>query len=968
MLFSILGCTLVEPVVEVTSVSLNQSSIEMTIGETATLTATISPENATNKNISWSSSDTEIASVENGRVTALSAGKVVIIATTEDGGKTATCSITVKDKFIPVTGIKLNKETEELIEGESTVLIASVIPEEATNKDVTWASNDETIATVEDGKITAKKAGTTIISVSTAEGGYKAECKVIVKEKLYKVTGISLDKTFLEMTEGDTANLTATITPENATNKNVIWSSSNTEVAKVENGKVTALKEGSATITATSQDGGHEATCSVKVKAAVHPVTSISLNRTEATLTEGDITVLTVIFTPENATNKKISWSSSDSAVAKVDNGTVTAVKVGTATITATSEDGNHTATCKIEVITKEYPVTGITLDKTSLEMTEGDSANLTATITPENATNKNVIWSSSNTEVAKVENGKVTALKEGTATITATSEDGGYKANCQVTVKANIIPVTGISLNRTEVELTEGDITVLTATITPENATNKKIIWSSSDTSVAKVDNGKVTATNPGTAIITATSEDGGHKAECKVTVKEKVYSVTGITLDKTSLEMTEGDSANLTATITPENATNKNVIWSSSNQNVAKVEGGKVNAIKEGSATITVTTEDGGYKATCQVTVKKKLYPVTGISLSESSAEIFTGDTLTLAATIKPDNASNKNVVWSSSDLSVAKVKDGKVAAINPGTAIITATSEDGGYKASCKVTVIAKPIPVTGVALDKTSIEIVEGDFTEIKAIISPEDATNKNVFWSSSDKSVARVENGKVTAVNIGMATITVTTEDGGYKASCKVTVKERVYPVTGVTLNKTSLEITEGDFSELIATVSPSNATNKNVSWSSSDETIATVEHGKVTAIKPGSATITVTTEDGGYTATCQVTVKERIYPVTSVTLNITSVELKKKEKVTLTATIGPENATNKNIRWSSSNPSIATVENGVVTAIESGTATITVTTEDGGHTATCSVTVKKENDFNIGDWEDDGTDDGGTAN
>ena len=798
MLFSILGCTLVDPVVEVASISLNQSSLEMTVGETATLTVTITPENATNKNISWSSSEIGIVTVENGRVTAHSAGTAVIIVSTEDGGKTATCSINVKDKIVPVTGIKLNKDTVELIEGESAVLTATVIPEEATDKEVRWFSNDESIAIVDEGKITAKKAGSTIISVSTVDGGYKAECKVTIKEKLYPVTGIYFDKTSLEMTEGDTANLTATITPENATNKNVIWSSSNTEVAKVENGKVNAIKEGTATITATTQDGGHEATCTIKVKAAFHPVTSISLNRSNATLTEGDITVLTVAFTPENATNKKINWSSSDTAVVKVEDGTVTAIKVGIATITATSEDGNHTATCKVEVIKKEYPVTGITLDKKSLEMTEGDTANLTATITPENATNKNVIWSSSNTEVAKVENGKVNAIKEGTATITATTEDGGYKATCQVTVKANIIPVTGININRTDIELTEGDVTVLTATISPENATNKNIIWSSSDSSVAKVDNGKVTATNPGTATITV--------------------------------------------------------------------------------------------------------------------------------------------------------------------------TSEDGGYKASCKVTVKAKPIPVTGVALDKTSIEIIEGDFTELKAIITPENATNKNVTWSSSDKSVVRVENGKVTAINIGMVTITVTTEDGGYKASCKVTVKERVYPVTGVSLNKTSLEITEGDFSELIATVSPSNATNKNVSWSSSDETIATVEHGKVTAIKPGSATITVTTEDGGHTATCQVTVKERIYPVTSVTLNITSIELKKKEKVTLIATIGPENATNKNIRWSSSDPSIATVENGVVTAIESGSATITVTTEDGGHTAICSVTVKKENDFNIGDWEDDGTDDGGTAN
>ena len=175
-------------------------------------------------------------------------------------------------------------------------------------------------------------------------------------------------------------------------------------------------------------------------------------------------------------------------------------------------------------------------------------------------------------------------------------------------------------------------------------------------------------------------------------------------------------------------------------------------------------------------------------------------------------------------------------------------------------------------------------------------------------------------------------------------------------------------MTEGDVTVLTATINPSNASNKNVYWTSSDQAVATVDNnGKVTAIKPGVATITVTTEDGGLTVSCSVTVKERIYPVNSVTLDKTSVELKKGETVTLTATVAPKNATNKNVIWSSSDPSIAKVDNGVVTAIESGTATITVTTEDGGLKASCSVTVKRENDFNIGDWEDDGTDNGGTA-
>ena len=176
-----------------------------------------------------------------------------------------------------------------------------------------------------------------------------------------------------------------------------------------------------------------------------------------------------------------------------------------------------------------------------------------------------------------------------------------------------------------------------------------------------------------------------------------------------------------------------------------------------------------------------------------------------------------------------------------------------------ASCQ-----EPLPevfsVVNVTLDKTSVTLTEGDVTTLTATVSPSNATNKNVIWSSSDNTVATVSNGKVTAVKAGTATITVKTEDGNKTATCTVTVNARTYPVESVTLDKTSVTLTEGDVTTLTATVTPSNATNKNVIWSSSDNTVATVSDGKVTAVKAGTATITVKTKDGNKSATCTVTV------------------------------------------------------------------------------------------------------------
>ena len=256
------------------------------------------------------------------------------------------------------------------------------------------------------------------------------------------------------------------------------------------------------------------------------------------------------------------------------------------------------------------------------MTLEEGESQKLTATVSPSNAENKTVLWTSSNSSVASVKDGLVSAIKSGKATITAKSDDGGKTVTCEVTVKAKVYPVESVSLDKTSYEMTEGDEFTLTATVKPDNATNKNITWSSSNTSVASVSNGKVAALKAGTATITVKTEDGSKTATCEVNVKAKVYPVESVSLDKTSYEMTEGDEFTLTATVKPDNATNKNVIWSSSNNSVATVSNGKVTALKAGTATITVKTEDGSKTATCEVAVNAKVYPVESVSLDKTSS----------------------------------------------------------------------------------------------------------------------------------------------------------------------------------------------------------------------------------------------------------------------------------------------------------------------------------------------------------
>ncbi len=421
-----------------------------------------------------------------------------------------------------------------------------------------------------------------------------------------------------------------------------------------------------------------------------------------------------------------------------------------------------------------------MTVTPSRIEIIEGESAALSARVSPEAASDRAVAWSSSDRSVATVDKtGTVQGLKPGTATVTATAE--GKSGTCAVTVKAKAVNVTEVTLDKTELTLTEGETETLTATVRPDNADNRKVTWSSDKTEVATVGgDGKVTAVKPGEAVVTVTTEDGGKTATCKVTVKAKAVSVTEVTLDRAELTLTEGETETLTATVKPDNADNRKVTWSSDKTEIATVDGaGKVTAVKAGEAVITVTTEEVGKTATCKETVKAKAVSVTEVTLDRAELTLTEGEAETLTATVKPDNADNKKVKWSSDKTEIATVDGaGKVTAVKPGKAVITVTTEDGGKTASCKVTVKAKVVPVTGVEVNPWAVTLSVRGTSKLSYTIRPADATNQNVKWESESPSVATVDSeGNVQGVAAGTAKICVTTEDGGFKSYCTVTVKK-----------------------------------------------------------------------------------------------------------------------------------------------------------------------------------------------
>ena len=335
------------------------------------------------------------------------------------------------------------------------------------------------------------------------------------------------------------------------------------------------------------------------------------------------------------------------------------------------------------------------------------------------------------------------------------------------------------MTVTPSRIEIIEGESAVLSASVSPEAASDRAVAWSSSDRSVATVDKaGTVHGLRPGTATVTATAE--GKSGTCAVTVKAKAVNVTEVTLDKTELTLTEGETETLTATVKPDNADNRKVTWSSDKTEIATVDGaGKVTAVKPGEAVVTVTTEDGGKTATCKVTVKAKVIGVTEVTLDRTELTLTEGETETLTATVRPDNADNRKVTWSSDKTEVATVDGaGRVTAVKAGEAVVTVTTEDGGKTATCKVTVKAKAVPVTGVEVNPWAVTLSVRGTSKLSYTIRPADATNQNVKWESDNPSVATVDSdGNVRAVSAGVAKVSAVTEDGGFRSGCTVTVKE-----------------------------------------------------------------------------------------------------------------------------------------------------------------------------------------------
>lgn len=522
--------------------------------------------------------------------------------------------------------------------------------------------------------------------------------------------------------------------------------------------------------------------------------------------------------------------------------------------------------------------------EKTNLTVFEGNTLELSLIRQGNCAADGELTFVSGRESIATVdENGVVTGLTKGKATITATlkTEKRTWKASVTVTVAR---AVTDIAVNETGLTLYDaadplishltggaggrvlllrkGKQVSIRATLSPNDANNRRYTVASSDTDVVRVSGSTLTARGAGECIVTVASESN---PEVSVDYRAIVITpVTGVTVTADTKTLFIGTTAQLTATVKPADASITGVKWESTNEKVAVVdEYGVVTGVGRGQATIRATAADGGgQRASVNVTVKQQPESIT---LSGLSGNIRVGGGVTLKATVLPNTTSDKAVVWSTSDASVATVSaNGYVKGVRAGSCTITCQSKTfPEVYAQIDVTVYA---PVTSITFNEKKPSVAVGRSIALSWTVKPQDATDSSVSFSTNKPDVVSVsDDGIVTGLKRGECYVYATANDGsGKKATIRVTVTQ---PVMGVTMKYTSQNVGLNKYTTNTAILEPANADNKKMQWTSQDERIATVSgnglNPKVTGRAWGTTTIIGTTDDGSYVVTYTINVGSR---------------------------------------------------------------------------------------------------------
>ena len=836
-------------------------------------------------------------------------------------------TITLQDRM------HLNRTELTLSEKEEFLLVATY--NGAYDGTVKFESTDPSCVKVDDnGLVTAvknTKGDVKIIASLTNSVGktIRAECLVVVQAALKSFT-LEPNVTEMTMNVGDVQTIKAIIN-QSIKNPPLSWTCStvNSKIFTVmpsddrKSAVITAVGTGVADLEVTNTvNPSDKKTIRITVRSAIQ---AISLKQTELTVPrykDGyNMGKNDVSYTPANATDTELVWTSSDPGIATVDDdGYITFVNAGVTLITVrpVNNPNGVMASCLLTILGSADKVI---LSENELTMNVGDTKDVKLDFEPINTTAE-LTWTPTGeykdcvTMLPYDEERRIASFQAkspGVVYFNITSPQTGTEV-LKITVKQ---PSTALSVTPKELTVRTGDSADLKAVFTPANSTDT-IIWKSYNNSVATVDvNGRVTGAKAGTTFIEARAYNGktaGPMTVIMVTVQD---GVKGVSLDSSEKTVRVDSSVTLIPIFNPATAFNKAMTWKASNSNV-KIEAVgisnlKVTGVKAGTAMVTGTTTDGGFSVSCLITIlPKQKENDTKVTVSPKTKYLAKGKSFYVTATVT--GSSNKKVKWTSSKKSVATVTSGgKVKAKKLGTTYIKATAKDGsGAYARCKVRVVRK---VKKIKLNRYSGRLLVGSTLKLKATVLPKNATIKSVKWTTNKKSIATVSStGRVLGTGEGIVKIKASAKDGsGKSATCILHVVEPI-EATGITVANSQITVAKGKIAQSGITLNPVNSTTK-IKYHSDNPRVATVnKYGKIKTKRAGEATIYGTTSTGLY-GYCDVLV---------VDLNRKAVTLRPYDTEQLHV-----NEISTGVTWYSRDINIATVSStGLVTGRKRGITTI----------------------------------------
>ena len=973
----------------VSGVAVTPSTVSLIAGRTRLLEPTVNqPAGAPPASLTYGSTAPTVATVSAaGVITAVGPGTATITVTAASAGNTsfqpASASTTVTVTVVAaVATVQVTPAAATVLVGGTQQLTAAARDAKGaalTGRAVTWSTSDAAVATGSaTGLVTAVGVGSATLTALVE--GVEGTVAVTVVPLPAALTGVTVSPTRVTVSAGQTRELIATVAqPAGAPVAAVTFGTTAPTVATVSpEGVMTAVAPGTATITvtatATGTAGFAAATATATVVVTVVPAAgSVQVTPDTATLLVGRSRQLTVSVRDQSGallTGRAVTWSTSDAAVATVSaTGLVTAVAIGTVSITATVEGVEGMAALTVSPL--PAAVSGVAVTPSPVSLFVGRTRALSATVTqPTGAPAATVTYGSTAPTVATVSAaGVITAVGSGTATITVTATvpaaaagTAGFSAATEtatVDVTVTPVPVASVQVTPATTNLIVGGTQQMASTVRDSVGaplTGRVVSWSSSNTAVATVNaTGLVTAVATGTAMLTATVE--GATGTALVAVGPLPAAITTMTVSSATQSLLVGQTRAVAPVVSqPSGAPTAGVTYGTTAPSVATVSAnGVITAVAPGTATITATATAAGNTnfsaATTTVSVAVTvLAAVASVQITPATATLTAGNTQQLTATVR-DSAgttlTGRSVTWSTSSAAVATVNaTGLVTAVAVGTVTVTATS--GGVSGTASVTVSPLAPAVTDLTVTPSPVSLLAGRTQALTPTVTqPVGATAAVVTYGTTAPSVATVTvNGIVTGVAPGTATITVTataTGNTGFSAatrSAAVIVTVAPVAVASVQVAPATASLLAGSTQQLVVTARDSTGqalTGRTVSWATLNAAAATVNaSGLVTGVSVGSATITATVE--GVVGTASLTVLPAPPSVTAVTVSPTTVSLGAGQTQSLAPTVTqPTGATAATVTYGTTDPAVATVSvAGVITGVAPGTATITVTASAPG--------------------------------